>query len=521
MSSENLLELRHVSKTFATTRALVDVRFSVNSGEVHGLLGANGSGKSTILKILSGFVDADAGAELSVHGNRVSLPGNGGDARSHGWGFVHQDLALFPNLRIVDNLHLAGATLGSPAASISWRKEIRAATEILRRFHLELDPSLRVADLPPPKQALVAIARALFEAEMHGTPGDDRFVLFLDESTVSLEANDRRELRAVIDRLVERGSAVVLVSHDLNEVRQLTNQVTVLRDGEVAGAGPTHDFTDAQLLRLVVGDALSTEMAAATGRTAVPAARDRLIMRVRGLNCSSVKDVSFECFAGEILGLTGLAGSGYEDIPYLLFGARTERDHQGAIEIGGRTLQIQDLTPAVAITNGICLVPGSRATQGLISSLPVWQNVTLPSLRRYRGSGRKLLRRKERAAASEVTRKVNVRPPDVSMPVGSLSGGNQQKVVVAKWLNAQPQVLLLHEPTIGIDVGARSQLHQLLRAAASEGMAVICASGDYEQLEVLCQRVLVFRHGTIHAELVEAGVTKRAMAIESLDESND
>jgi ribose transport system ATP-binding protein len=519
VATEALLELRDLNKTFAANRALIDTELTIYPGEVHGLLGANGSGKSTMLKILSGAVKPDSEPELFVRGRAAPLP-EAGSYRRYGWGFVHQDLGLLPTLRVVDNLQLSGP-LRSPGAAISWRRELRSAQEVLARFHLDIDPRTRVERLSAAQRALLAIARAMHEAQTLSA-GDNRLVLFLDESTVSLEIRDREEVEAVMTDVIRQGCAVVLVSHDLAEVRQLTHRVTVLRDGRIAGSGRTTEIPDQRLLTMVVGEALSSEMDTrkSTKASSIPP-ETAPALQVRQLAGPAVNRVDFDCYPGEVLGLTGLVGSGYEEIPYLIFGHQPQSVADGTVAVGGITLSIAKMRPDIAIKNGICLVPGSRATQGGVSNASIWQNVTLPSLDRYRNRYRKLLRKQERAAAEKITRDVDLRPPGVTRRLGALSGGNQQKVVVAKWLNAEPKVLLLHEPTIGIDVGARSQLHKLLRQAASERMAVICVSGDYDQLEVLCDRVLVFRHGRIHAELRGPQISKRKMTLESLDDSGD
>jgi ribose transport system ATP-binding protein len=520
MDSDVLLELRHVSKTFGATRALIDAGLTVYAGEVHGLLGANGSGKSTMLKVVSGAVPPDTtdpAPKFICRGKTIDPP-DGGSFRQHGWGFVHQELALLPALRVVDNFHLSG-TLASPGAAISWRSEARRVDEILRRFNLVIDPWSRVERLPPSKRALLAIARAMYEAEISDSAGEGQQVLFLDESTVSLEARDRAELMTVMDNMTRRGCGVVLVSHDLAEVRAITQRVTVLRNGVVAGSMPTAEITDAELLRLVVG----SDLAAAPGK-AVPVvhgtdAEPAII--VERLGGATVRDVSFSCLPGEVLGLTGLAGSGYEEVPYLLFGDHHDTKPEGTVRVAGALLPVAKLTPQVAIRHGIGLVPGSRATQGAAAAASIWQNVTLPSLVRYRNRARRLVPRAERNAAEAATAAVSMTPPYVTRPFLSLSGGNQQKVVVAKWLNTEPRVLLLHEPTIGIDVGARNQLHILLRATVRNGVSAICASGDSDQLEAICDRVLIFRRGRIRAELRGPEISKQNIAMLSLDNTDD
>lgn len=507
-----LLELRNVSKRFGATQALREAGLSVYPGEVHGLLGANGSGKSTMLKILSGFVPPDVGAELYVNGLPAPLPSHSGAYRKLGWGFVHQDLALFPTLRVVDNFHLTGP-LSSPGWALSWRRESARAVEILRRFHLDLDPRGRVDALRPGQRALLAIARAMYEAELHSDDAHGRRVLFLDESTVSLEARDRSDLERVITGITSRGWAVVLVSHNLAEVRQLTHRITVLRDGRVVGTDSTANLTRDTLLTLVAGGALS----AATNPHSAPAGAQPALVTT-GLTGNTVQDVGFTCYKGEILGMTGLAGSGFEEVPYLLFG---EGRGTGTVRVGGTEMPVRKLRPAAAIAAGLCLVPGDRRTQGAVAGASIGRNVTLASLPRYRSHLGWLSSAREKRDAAAVTAQVGLVPPDTSRLQSMLSGGNQQKVVLAKWLNVGPKVLMSHEPTIGIDVRARAQIYELLRATAREGTGIICASGDLEQLELLCNRVIVFRDGSISAELHGASLNKTNMTAASLDVQND
>ena len=513
LTTDALFEVRHVSKSFGITRALQDVWLSVIPGEVHGLLGMNGSGKSTLLKVLSGVVEPDVGAELVVRSRTTPLP-VGGSYRRWGWGFVHQDLGLYPTLRVVDNLHLSGS-LKSPPGAISWRTEFACAREILGRFNLHVDPRCMVGELRPSERARLAIVRALHEASLHEESGEGRHVLFLDESTVSLQQEDRRETTALIRQITEAGGAVVLVSHDLTEIRDLTDRVTVLRDGRIVDTAATQDLSDDEMLHLVVGSAY---VAPRVYERVVTIGTDAL--SVEHLSGEGVKDATFACRRGEILGLSGLAGSGFEGVPYLLFGVAVALG--GTVRVaGGSARSVRRLRPDTAIRLGISLVPGDRRTQGLAMSEPVLSNVSLATLARYRSRTGWLVKSRETREVTAFTRLVGVVPPDVSTPVSMLSGGNQQKALIAKWLNTNPEVLMLHEPTVGIDVPTRAKLQRLLREQADGGKAIICASGDFEQLADLCDRVLVFRDGRIAAELSGENLSKDRIAFESLGASYD
>ncbi len=518
MAGEPLFALRKVSKSFGATRALQDAGLTVYPGEVHGLLGTNGSGKSTMLKILSGFIAPDDGAELTVRGERAPIP-VGGEYRRLGWGFVHQDLALYPSRRVLDNFHLRGP-VASPPYARSWRREYRKVSEILERLHLSLDPRETVDRLAQPQRALLAIARAMYEAELgneqHQADGNSpREVLFLDESTVSLEARDRAELLRVIRRMTARGCAVVIVSHDLGEVRELTDRVTVLRDGRVVGTGLTAELSEGDLLTLVAGSLPEQQVE----HEPPDDSSAQVVLGVADLVGPSVGGVSFECRRGEILGLTGLVGSGFDEVPYLLYGA--VRASAGQVVLAGEQFEARWLRPNRAIRLGLCLVPGDRRLQGVVASATVRANVTLPSLERYRGVLGWVSRTREDRDAAASTTRVGLVPPDYNAPVSAFSGGNQQKAVLAKWFNTLPKMLMLHEPTVGIDVRARAQVQELLRTAAGDGQGILCVSGDFEQLEQLCDRVLVMRKGRIRAELTGSRLTKSTIARESMNVSDD
>jgi ribose transport system ATP-binding protein len=356
----------------------------------------------------------------------------------------------------------------------------------------------------------------MYEASMHSQFDDDRYVLFLDESTVSLQEHERREMGERIDRITSAGGAVVLVSHDLTEIHELTQRVTVLRDGRVVGTAMTEELTEEKMLTLVVGSAFTTTRAESRRDSSH---RGDPVLTVSGLTGTDLSDISFDCFSGEILGLTGLAGSGFEEVPYDLFGAHPVSG--GTLTLDGKVIQLKGLRPNVAIADGICLVPGDRRSQGMALTESVRSNVTLPRLTSYRNRFGWLSKAGEEKDAVATTKRVGVWPADTSHLTAMLSGGNQQKALLAKWLNANPRVLILHEPTIGIDVPTRVKLQNLLREAADEGMCIICASGDFEQLEILCDRVIIFRDGKITAELAGSQLTKNNIALESLGATNE
>jgi ribose transport system ATP-binding protein len=491
------LVARGISKSFGGTRALADVGLTVHAGEVHGLLGENGSGKSTLIRILAGYHAPDSGGELEVAGRPVALPLRPGEPRRLGLSFVHQDLGLIPSLSVLENLRLCELAVGS-GLRISWSSERRRAREAFARYGLELDPRLRVADLEPVERALLAIVRAA--EEMRASGG----LLVLDEPTAFLPRTETEQLLSLVRELAASGDSVLFVSHDLEEVESVTDRVTVLRDGRSVNTVSTREVATQDLVELIVGRRLGTRR---------PARREPLgeqaTVSVAELSGESVRGVSFDFRQGEVLGLTGLAGSGFEEVLPLLCGARSASG--GRLVLAGRSHDVTKLTPDSALRGGIALLPGDRHRDGGVGSLSVADNVTLPVVDRYAARGR-LRRTRLLRDAGALLAKFDVRPRDPKLPYEALSGGNQQKALIAKWLSTTPRLLLLDEPTRGVDVGARLQIFALIREAAAAGASVLCASSDYEQLSEICDRVLVFSGGTVVSRLAGDDLAKERIA---------
>jgi ribose transport system ATP-binding protein len=451
-----------------------------------------------VIKILAGFHEPDGG-ELLVDGEPVRLPLSTGQFRRLGMSFVHQDLGLVDSLSVLENLRVAGIASSHSRFGISWRNERARARATFERYGVRLDPSVTVATLKPVERALLAIVRAIEEiravASGHG-------LLILDEPTVFLPREGVERLFSLVRDAAESGTSVLFVSHDLDEVREITDRVTVLRDGALVGTVVTTETSELQFVEMIIGRRL-----AALGEVHhADLSEQRVGVAVEGLTGASVRDVSFEMHEGEVVGLTGLVGSGFEDVPHLLYGAR--QAVAGVLTIGGAAIDLTRVQPAGAIEAGLALIPADRKTDGSVGSLPVDENVALSVLDRY-FNGVWLDRRRMRRDTGRLMREFDVRPNDPSMPYGALSGGNQQKALLAKWFQTEPRLLLLDEPTQGVDVGARQQIYKLIRTAALErGVHVLCASSDYEQLASLCDRVLVFGRGRVWRELVGAEVTK-------------
>lgn len=494
------LRMENISKTFLATRALDNVSLSVMPGEVHGLLGTNGSGKSTLIKILAGFHAPDAGGRMRFNGENVSLPLKPNDFRRLGMSFVHQNLGLVPSLTVLENLRIAHIAL-TGGFRVNWRKEIAACEETLGRFGIEVEHWRRIDELSAVNRALLAIVRAFEdireECERTGKPG----LVLLDEPTPFLPREGVAKLFRLMRQIADHGSSVTFISHDIEEVMEITDRVTILRDGKVSGEMDTRTATRNQMIEMIIGRTLQRS-------SATPAAAEKTFepyARIRGLAGAGVVASDFEVGRGEIVGVTGLIGSGYDKIPYLLFGATAASD--GSLDIEGRSLSLARMTPADAIAENFALLPGDRMTQSGVASISVFENMLLPDIERYFSAG--ILRggamKKEARRLGEA---FEVRPNDPELNLAALSGGNAQKVLIARWMKREPRLLLLDEPTQGVDVGTRANVFDALRQAAQKGMSVLCASSDAEQLAEICDRVLIFARGRIVETLVGSDVNK-------------
>jgi ribose transport system ATP-binding protein len=495
-----VVALRNLSKTFGGARALDGVALTVLPGEVHGLLGENGSGKSTLIKVLAGFHAPDDG-ELEINGEPVKLPLAPGKFAGLGLSFVHQDLGLIRELTVLENLRIVELA-SSGSWKIDWRRERRRARETFERFDVPLRPDAVVNDISETDRALLAIIRATEDIK-EATGADRRGLLILDEPTVFLPKEGTERLFAIVRDIVAKHASVLFVSHDLDEVREITDRVTVLRDGRVHGTVVTKDANEGQLVEMIIGRRLAQlELDRPdTSATSIGAS-------VRDLRSPLLRGVSFEVRQGEVLGVTGLMGSGFEEIPYLLFGAKSCTG--GELATDGATYDLKSMTPKRALGADMALIPADRQRDGAVGSLTVGDNVMLQVLDDYEPA--RLQRRRLSSTSGELLRTYDVRPSDPGVIYQSLSGGNQQKALLAKWMQTDPRLLLLHEPTQGVDVGAREQIFRTLSAAAESGMSIIVASSDYDQLATVCDRVLVIGRGRIVRELAGSDVTKERVA---------
>jgi ABC-type sugar transport system ATPase subunit len=477
---ENLLELRDIVKTFGGTRALREVTVTVRPGEVHAIVGENGAGKSTLIKILCGAYKADQGSVV-LNGHPVHFP-NPQSAMRMGIATVHQHFALVPELTVAENIFL-GRLPRTAAGMVDWNQLYLDAEAVLRRIDFNLDVRRPVRIYGAAGRQVTEIARALsLEAK----------VLILDEPTAVLGPSEVDKLFAIIRGLQAQGVTILYVSHRLAEIFAIADRVTVLKDGQVVG---TYDV-DTQIDRdFLVSKMVGREWSDHFPDRATAGEAERL--RVEGLSRQHVfEDITFSLHAGEILGLAGLVGSGRTKLCKALFGAAPY--DRGTISVNGQPVRIH--SPRDALAHGIAYLSEDRHNEGVILSLPIAKNITLPILNRFAPRGFLDLSREDQFVDDMMAR-VDVRSRGRGQIVATLSGGNQQKVALAKWLATQAQVFLLDEPTVGIDVGAKAEIYQLIAALAREGVACLLVSADIPEILSLSSRVLVMRKGRIAGEV--------------------
>jgi ABC-type sugar transport system ATPase subunit len=495
--STPLLEIKGLSKTFPGLRALNDVSLTIGRGEIVALVGQNGSGKSTLVKILAGFHDADPGGQVLLHGRDGSVL-EGNDARE-ALRFVHQDLALIGLLNTIENLDLP-RVLGSDAFKpVRTAAEAKHATQMLAQMGARIDVLAPVSTLTTGERAIVAIARALGDWTHSDT------LLVLDEPTASLHKDEVARLMAAVKRLAAREAGILFISHSLEEVLSLADRIVVLRDGTVVEDRSRGEFDHDELVAAIAGEII------ARGSQRKSERHGEVKLSARGLSGFSIDNVDLELRAGEIVGVTGILGSGREQLASLLFGAIQRTG--GEVRIGDKALPSGN--PTAAIEAGVALVPADRARHGVVMTMSARENLTLPSFASLLGRLWNVRRRAERDEARKWAANVDLRPPDPERMLTTLSGGNQQKIVMAKWLRNKPAVLLLDEPTQGVDVGAKATLHRIIADAAAAGTAVLICSTDTEELADLADRVIVMRDGRISGEIAHEDLTEARLIGES------
>lgn len=491
------LEMRHVSKHFGGVLALDDMELTLAPGEVHALLGQNGCGKSTLVKILAGYHAPEPGASITVRGEEVSLPMT--DPDQYGIAVIHQDLGLVPEMSVADNIGVSLSYGTKLLLPIQGRPEQARCAQVLDELGLDVPLLDGLAGLSPAERAGVAIARSTRVLAEHGSP----HLFILDEPTAYLTQAEAAQVIALMRGVADRGSSVLFISHRLGEIMEVADRVTVMRDGRPVTVTEPRKTTREALVAAMLGRELGNFYP-----DPPDVSPGEVLLQVRGLAGRQVSNLDLDACAGEIVGVAGLAGMGQGELPYLLGGVAATR--AGEIRVEGDSTA--GMGPRELMERGVVLVPGNRQRDGGWALGSAQENITLPVLKSYRSRGA-LQRRRERRACIGLMEGFGVRPPDPTRAFGSFSGGNQQKIVLAKWLSTNPRVLVLDEPTQGVDAEAKREILQLVVTAAEEGATVVVCSGDYEQLAEVCTRVLVLHDGAVGATLTGAEITEERIAL--------
>jgi len=485
-----VLQANEIRKSYGGVHALKGVSLSLEKGEVHALAGENGAGKSTLIKILAGATQADSG---QIHLNHQLITNNTPRrARSLGIGIVYQQPALFPDLTVAENIALAGES-SSPWRRVNWKARRKLAAELLAQVGARFSPDTLAGSLTTPEQQLVEIAKAL-----DAKPS----VLILDEPTATLGEQDAENLFRIVRQLQTQGTTIVYITHRFDEIFRLANRVTILRDGEWVDTCHVRELTRSSLISKMVGREVKSVFPAREKKTGGVA------LEVHRLSCRSagLRDVSLKVHYGEIVGLSGLVGSGRTQLAECIFGL-TAKD-SGEILVGGKAAILD--SPRHAISNGIAYVPEDRRKHGLVLDMSIAANTTLSSLSKISHLG--MLKLKiEHQSAGDFSRRLRVKTPSVDMLAGTLSGGNQQKVALARWLMTEPKILILDEPTQGIDVGAKAEIYALMNELADRGIAILMISSDLNEVIGMSDRVVVMANGEISGELSHADATPQSV----------
>jgi len=488
-AQDPVLALDGITKTFPGVKALDRVSLRLFPGQVTALIGENGAGKSTVVKTLTGIYQPDGG-DILVDGTATRFP-TAQDAADAGITAIHQETVLFDELSVAENIFLGHAPRGR-FGLIDWATMEAKAVEILRGIGAEIDPAHKLRDLGIANKHLVAIARAL---------SIDARVVIMDEPTAALSHKEIHELYELVEKLKAQGKAILFISHKFDEIFRIADRYTVFRDGQYIGDGKIADVTEADLVKMMVGRDVSQIFPT---RDATPGDE---VLRVEGMSHpTEFADIGFTLKRGEILGFYGLVGAGRSEFMQALFGITAPS--AGTVTIDGAVESIR--SPADAVDAGIVYVPEDRGKQGAITALPIFQNVTLPSLGRT--SKKSFIRLAEEfRLAREYTERLDLRAASLDTDVGNLSGGNQQKVVIAKWLATQPKVIILDEPTKGIDIGSKAAVHEFMAELAAAGLAVIMVSSEIPEVLGMSDRVIVMREGRMVAELAGGELTPETL----------
>jgi ribose transport system ATP-binding protein len=479
---DTLVSIRGLCKSFAGVQALDKVSFELRAGEVHALMGENGAGKSTLMKALAGIHACDGG-QIEVEGRPVVI-GSPRHAQALGIGIVHQELNLMRHLSAAQNIFIGREPRRGLGLFLDEERLNAAARRLFERLNLDLDPRTRVADLTVARQQMVEIAKAL---------SFDSKVLIMDEPTAALNAREVADLFRVVRQLRDEGVGIVYISHRMDELQQIADRVTVMRDGRTIATVPMHETSTAAIIQMMVGRALEESRHAAPPDSS----GSEVALEVRGLRRGSlVRDVSFRVRKGEILGFAGLMGAGRTEVARAVFGA--DPIDGGQIRVHGQPVRIR--TPRDAVAHGIGYLSEDRKQFGLATTMDVQANIAMTSLSRLLRAGMFIDSTAIAETAARYVRQLGIRTPSVAQPVKLLSGGNQQKVVIAKWLLRDCDILFFDEPTRGIDVGAKAEIHKLIDALAAQGKAIVVISSELPEILRLSHRIVVMCEGRVTGE---------------------
>ena len=472
MMSKPILEMQGIAKRFDMTQALQDVSLTLYGGEIHALLGENGAGKSTLIKIMTGIHKPDQGTIL-LDGQPITIQ-HSIDAQVHGIAAIHQEPMIFPDLNVAENIFISH---GNRGGIVHWRAMYREADAILAQLDIKLDVRSPARGLTLAAQQAVEIAKAISLKVR---------VLIMDEPTASLSAHEVEQLFVLANRLRQQGVAILFISHRMEEVFTIADRVTVLRDGRFVSSKVRTEVTAESAIRDMVGREIEDFFA--KGATT----RGDLLLSVRGLHKARVfREITFDIHHGEVLGFAGLVGARRTDVGLALFGI--EPADSGTVTYKGKAVAID--SPLAAMRLGIAYVTEDRRQLGLTLPMSIVSNITLPMLREYLTGLGLIKSRDEALTAEDYRRRLSIRTPSIYLEAGKLSGGNQQKVMLSKWLNTRPQLLILDEPTRGIDVGAKAEVHHIINELAAQGLAIILISSDLPEVLAMSDRILVMREG--------------------------
>lgn len=479
--AENILCVKNIRKSFGGVHALKGVDLTIRKGETHCLAGENGCGKSTIIKVISGFYQPDEGS-IEIDGKHYEKL-NTADAIAAGIQVIYQDFSIFPNLTVMENLAL-NQVLAEKKLWVNKKEFRRIAEEAVNKIHFEVDLDARVESLPVADKQLIAISRAL----LHNAK-----LIIMDEPTTALTRKEVKRLFDIIAELKKEGITILFVSHKLDEVFEISDSITILRSGENVYSCPIDEMNEEKFTYYMTGrnfDGIPQKEVRNVSGTSP-------MLKVEQLSAPGFENVNFELYKGEILGIAGQLGSGRTELSLVLYGML--KPYEGSIEIEGEKVELHSVTDAQKY--GIALVPEDRLTEGLFLPQPIYKNIAVSSFDELSQKGGILKETDEKNLSQDWVEKIGVATKDHTLPVSTLSGGNQQKVVLARCLATHPKVLILNGPTVGVDIGAKYDIHKLLRSLAKEGMAILVVSDDVSEVTALCDRAIIMKAGRVAGEL--------------------